>query len=199
MGRMPWTVYLWPGLPQVMRDARWSALWVALGSAFLLNLALSASLLWSELFAPGVRTSVWMAVAVLWVGWAAGSYLQDGRSATSGDRNAGADAFAEAMSHYLKEDWFEAERVLHGLLKQDPRDLEAGLMLATLWRRTGRLLEAEKELDRLGRFESSRKWELEIRRERELLDEAFREAAPVHGPAVDVSEPQPPVEMADAA
>lgn len=199
MGRMPWRVYLWPGLPQIMRDARWSALLVALGSAFLLILALSASLLWSELFDPGVRISVWMAVAVLWVGWAAVSYFQDGRSANPVDRNPVADAFAEALNHYFRGDWFETERVLHSLLKRDSRDLEAGLMLATLLRRTGRLQEAEKQLDRLERFEGSRKWDLEISRERGLLDEAFRENAPEHGPAGDVAGPHASVEMADAA
>ena len=76
------------------------------------------------------------------------------------------NGFREAAEYYLKGNWFEAECALVELLRQNPRDPEAGLMLATLLRHTGRLEEATNHLDRLERFEGSRKWALEIRRER---------------------------------
>ena len=79
------------------------------------------------------------------------------------------DAFGEALDHYLKGDYYQAEQMLEGLLRRNVRDLDARLMLATLLRHTGRLDEATRQLDTLARFEGAGKWELEIEQERELL------------------------------
>ena len=76
------------------------------------------------------------------------------------------------MEYYLRGDYFQAERLLGNLLREDSRDLEARLMLATLLRHTGRTDEAAAELNVLVRLEGAGKWELEIQRERELLREA---------------------------
>jgi thioredoxin-like negative regulator of GroEL len=88
---------------------------------------------------------------------------------------AGEATFEEAQEHYLKGNWFEAERVLGILLRRNTRDLEARLMLATLYRHTRRFDEAARQLDSLGRCEGAEKWEWEICRERELLAEARTE------------------------
>jgi len=199
MGRMPWATYLWPGLPQIWRDGSWSGLAMAVGFAALVNLALMASLLWIELFSPGVRNSVWIAVAVIWCGSAVASYRWDSRYPTRRDTAPEEDAFSEAIHHYLKGDWFESEHVLRRLLGEDPRDLDAGLMLATLLRRTGRASEAERQLDRLERLDGSEKWELEISRERELLDEARGESVTEPVQMTGAAAADPPAEMADAA
>jgi hypothetical protein len=70
-------------------------------------------------------------------------------------------------------------------------------MLATLLRHTKRYREAGASLDRLERFEGSEKWELEIRRERDLLDAARKEASNVPDQIEDSADP--PAEMLDAA
>lgn len=199
MGRMPWATYLWPGLPLVWKDGRWGALALAVGFAALVNLALMASLLWSELFATGVRSSVWMAVVILWWGSALLSYRWDSRASIRAESHRAQDAYAEALERYLQADWFESERTLRRLLEEDPRDLDAGLMLATLLRRTGRPREAERELDRIERFDGSRKWELEIRRERDLLNEDQGETTHESSARPHTAMLDPPVEMADAA
>jgi hypothetical protein len=142
---------------------------LAVGFASLLNLAISASWVWSELASPGVRTLVWVVVGLVWVVSVVAAFRWDRRQATWQETDAVRDAFAAAQDHYLKGNWFEAERILSGLLAENPRDVDAGLMRATLFRHTGRFGEAAGELERVERFESSRKWELEIRRERELL------------------------------
>jgi cytochrome c-type biogenesis protein CcmH/NrfG len=72
----------------------------------------------------------------------------------------------------LKGNWFEAERELNKLLRRDNRDLEARLMLATLLRHTKRFDEATRQLNVLVRLEGAKRWELEIRREGELITEA---------------------------
>lgn len=192
-------MYLWPGLPQIARDGSWAALAMAIGFAALVNVALTATLVWSELFSAGVRNLVWMAVLAIWAGSAVVSYRWDRRYAAR--RNAGAadGAFIEARDHYLKGNWFESEQVLRGLLGQNPRDLDAGLMLAALLRRAGRPDEARRELDRLKRLDGSEKWEPEITRELELLHDPGMESAPESVQETDTEASEPPAPTAEAA
>ncbi len=203
MGRMPWGTYLWPGLPQIWREGAWSALAVAVGFAALVNVALAASLIWTELLSPGVRNSLWMLILAIWAGSGAFAYWRDRRGGstegTGPAENEDISAFREALDHYLKRNWFQAERLLRDLLRKNPRDLDAGLMLATLLRSTDRLEEAEKELDRLGRFETCRKWELEIRREREFLREARTQGCCEPDAKADAAPIDQPDAPADAA
>jgi thioredoxin-like negative regulator of GroEL len=77
--------------------------------------------------------------------------------------------FREAQTRYLENDWVAAEQLLLKLLKQDARDVEGRLMLATLWRHQGRREEALRQLDRLGRLEAADKWRDEIAAERRRL------------------------------
>ena len=199
MDRTPWATYLWPGVPQWWRRGAWSALAFSIGFAAMVNLALAATLLWSELFTPGVRNLAWTAVVAIWLGAAILSYRWDRRHPARQDGGPAEDAFREALDHYLKGNWFEAEHVLGRLLRRDPRDLDAGMMLATLLRHTSRLDEAEGQLDRLERFDGCQKWELEIRRERELLGEARSQRDADAAPAVVPPASEEPQEMSDAA
>ena len=89
-----------------------------------------------------------------------------------GDAAGPADPFGKAAEQYLKGNWFETECILAGLLRRDPRDVDAGLMLATLYRHTRRLDEAAERLDQLERLDEGVKWALEINRERRWLAEA---------------------------
>lgn len=174
MGRMPRATYLWPGLPQIWKRGAWSALALAVGFALLVNAALVVSFLWSELLPHGARTILWVVVGLIWSGSAVTACFRNSQERTiraEQDRIIN-DPYPEALDHYLKGNWFEAECVLGELLRRNPRDLEAGLLLATLLRHTGRFDEAAGQLERLGRFEGCEKWELEIGRERRLLDEA---------------------------
>jgi hypothetical protein len=47
--------------------------------------------------------------------------------------------------------------------------VDAGLLLAAIYRQTGRLDEAECQLDHIERFDEAAKWALEIDRERRWL------------------------------
>jgi hypothetical protein len=176
MGRMPWCVYLWPGLPHVWRRGAWSGLAVAVGFAVMLNLALASSLVWTELELPaaGSRNGyLWLAIVVVWIGAGVFSLGWQRHQAGRDDGAAEREAFREALNYYLQQNWYEAERSLAGLLRRSPRDLDARMLLAGVLRRTDRLDEAAGELDRLSRMEGSRKWELEIAEERRRLGEAL--------------------------
>ena len=171
MHKMRWITCLWPGLPQLWTHGSWSGLVVAIGMAIVLNLLLLVSFGWSELSGPSLRSTLWVAFGVFWVAGTVWSARQFGRQTAAGSRDANEDGFTEALDHYLKGDYYQAEHVLEGLLRDNVRDLDARLMLATLLRHTGQLDDAARQLDTLARFEGVEKWELEIRQERKLLEE----------------------------
>jgi len=173
MGKTPKLAYLWPGLSQVWGRGTWSGLAMAVGFAVLFNLTLVASLIWSELFTPEIRRMAWGAVAVVWIGWAILGFGWDRHDEKVKTALAENDVFGEAQRYYLQGNWFETERLLRHLLRGNPRDVDARLMLATLLRHLERFEEAAEQLDRLGRTEGSQKWETEIGRERAFLAEAW--------------------------
>ena len=180
MRRTRWVTYLWPGLPQLWVYGSWFGLAVAVSAALLLNVALLGTFGWSELVAADVRRVLWAVLAAVWIAWAILSAVSAGRQGTRQQTDAAGVSFAAALDYYLKGNWFQAERELVGLLRKNARDLEARLTLATLLRRTGRLDEAEEQLESLAAFQGAEKWELEIRRERELMAavETAAEVAP---------------------
>jgi len=172
MGRTPWAIHLWPGFALVWKRGGWLALGWALAFAALVDFAIVATFIWTGLFPALVRKAAWMAVAVVWVG----SALVDrwlGRGLDSSDETARPDdPFREVVEQYVQGNWFETECLLADLLRRNPRDVDAGLMLATLYRHTGRLDEAVERLDHLQRLDEGAKWALEISRERRWLAEA---------------------------
>lgn len=177
MRRMRWITCLWPGLPQLWKYGSWSGLAIAVGAAAGLDLLLLVSFGWSELVSPSLRNTLWVAFGGLWVAAASWSVKQCRHRAAAANPDIQQDAFAEALDYYLKGDYYQAERLLDGLLRRNLRDLDARLMLATLLRHTGRNDEAKQQLDTLARFEGAGKWQWEIERERELLAAARKRRA----------------------
>jgi len=175
MRRTPWTTYAWPGLPQLWSNGSWSGLALAVVAAVLLDLLLLASFGWSELIDFRVRNALWLAFGVAWVVAVVWSVRQSRRRAADERLGPRRDVFSDAQEYYLRGDDYQAERILESLLRQNIRDVDARLMLATLLRRAGRIDEALRQLDTLARFEGAEKWELEILDERQLLAEAKRE------------------------
>lgn len=179
MCRMPWIVYMWPGLPQIWQRGSWFGLVIAIVAAGLLSFGLLAGFGFSELLAANVRRGLWAVIGVIWFVSAAVSHvwirrqtmLQEERLRRGAAREATPDeaTFSRAIEKYLRGDWFEAERLWGVLLSADSRDHDARLMLATLYRHTKRFDEAAEQLAMLQRFEGAEKWEFEIRREGELL------------------------------
>jgi thioredoxin-like negative regulator of GroEL len=150
---------------------------LALGTAAALDLLVLATFGWSELIAPGLRSALWAVFALFWIGAAVWSAVQCRRRAAAERPRPAEDGFSEALDHYLKGDYYQAERVLEELLRRNLRDVDARLMLATLLRHTGRLEEATRQLDTLVRLEGAGKWQWEIEREKDLLAEARTEQA----------------------
>jgi len=201
MRKMPMATYLWPGLPQLWIHGNWSAVAVAFAAAVGLNLALLGTFAWSELFGPDLRTALWVGLGIAWGVAAAYSVVWRRRRETGALSPAGGDPFANATDEYLKGSYFQAERLLGELLRRDHHDLDARLMLATLMRHSGRFDEARRQLDILLRLEGAEKWELEIRRERELLIQggSGNPAETEDNPVTNVNETRLPAERTHAA
>jgi hypothetical protein len=186
MSQGRWLTCLWPGLAELWLAGWWSGLLQAIGFAILLNGALVTTLVWTELLSPEVRFAGWTAVATLWV-----LGIWSAWRTTLTRREPDGDLFSSALSEYLQGNWFAAEAMLDQLVKADARDIEARLLLATLFRRTGRLEEARAALDRLSRSQGAEKWELEILRERSLMERmpAIEAAAPANKVSAADDEP----------
>lgn len=179
---MPKLACLWPGLPQLWMRGAWSGLALAVGFTVLVNLAVAASLVWTEWLSAGLLSACWGAVLALWLA-AAGVSLRGAGDDAERKVSAEEDLFREAQAHYLRGNWIEAETMLTRLIGRDARDVDARLMLATLKRHTNRLDEAEDELRRLVRLEDAGKWQQEIESERVQIagarNEQLLDGAPV--------------------
>jgi thioredoxin-like negative regulator of GroEL len=139
------------------------------------------------------------AVGVIWAASAIFSYRWDRSQIRLQNPRPAEDLFPVALDHYLKGNWFEAEQVLGGLLQANPRDVDASLMLATLYRHTHRYDEAQGQLERLTRYEGAEKWRLEITRERELLGQARNDSAAEPSGETPPSPADPSCEVMEAA
>jgi hypothetical protein len=171
------------------RRGDWWALLTAIGFAAVLNGALVCTFAWPAWLPAWVTFFGWILIAILWASlvWHEFHCLPALRG---GQDAAAASLLAKAQQEYLKRDWFETEVLLQRVLRDDRDDVDARLMLATLYRHTGRLEEADETLSQLERMEGAGKWKLEISRERNLISElGSKSETDRDGCPVSLSEP----------
>jgi len=151
---------------------------LAVGFTALVNVLAAATLVWTEWLDSNVRWAAYGTLAVVWLlSWIESRadwrrLLAELSAGEAGVPDAAETAdrwFREAQALYLAGDWVSAEQTLLKLLKQDARDAEARLMLATLWRHEGWLDATAEELDRLELLETAAPWKDEIAWERERI------------------------------
>ena len=139
-----------------------------LGSALLavtFHLALAATILWPEWLSPGERGLLWSGLGVAWLTGVAWSYQFVRKVDQKKQRRSSQDVFPEALRAYLQGNLAQAESFVREILKECPRDVEAALLLATIWRRRNHVDAAEKLLKNLARLEIATPWLWEIDRE----------------------------------
>ncbi len=161
-----WTV-LWPGLSRLWLRGQWRGLAIAIGFALLLNGLIITTFLWPRIIgtehaAVVVNSLGWFVVlcfwgASTWTAWHLLPRLQPGADVRGDDA-----LFLEAQHEYLKGNWYGAEQRLQRMLIDSPRDADAHLLLATLYRHTRRYDEARRVLDFLLRIDGGAKWLFEI-------------------------------------
>lgn len=171
-----WTV-LWPGLAQLWLRGQWSGLLVAVAFAAAVNVLLTTTFLWPGVIGSDGAALVFNSVGIVAVlcfwgasvvsTWRRLPRLQPGADARGDDA-----LFLRAQTEYLRGHWYEAEKLLLGLLQDSPRDADAHLLLATLYRHTRRYDEAQARLTLLQGLEGAAKWLFEIDEERRRIAEA---------------------------
>ena len=162
---------LYPGYDGLTRHGRWTFLFIALAFALILDVFIVLNFHWTAYLTPGQRNGFLAALVATWiilslVAGAKRRHIEAEQTADSTENK-----FSEATVQYLRGNWYETEHLLFGLLAKNPRDVEALLLQATLYRHTKRYDEALAVLDKLRLLEESGRWFLEIETERHLLAE----------------------------
>jgi hypothetical protein len=181
-----WTI-LWPGLSRLWLRGDIAGLGIACMFAAMLNGLLITTFLWPRIIGTGDAVVVfnivgWFVVLCFWgaSAWTAWRIMPQLRPNvdTHGD-----DALLlRAQTEYLRGHWYEAEKLLAQMLRASPRDADAHLLMASLYRHTRRYDEARKALAWLEHLEGGAKWRFEIGEERRRLADQER-AGPQPGDA----------------
>ncbi len=166
---------LWPGFVGVVRRGLWDQLAFALLFGALAQATLFVDFFWSDFPSGRLRAS---SVVVFLLGWiflgaVAGGRLKRYEKSLLFD--AEGELFLEAQTRYLRGEWFEAECALKSVLKKNPNDAEALLLLATLYRHVKRFSDARRTLATLEKLESADYWRHEICLEKEAIQSDLRE------------------------
>ncbi|MCA9101471.1 MAG: hypothetical protein R3C10_18440 [Pirellulales bacterium] len=168
---MRWALYLWPGMVALWTRGAWAGLVVAIAFAALLNVAMLGTWVWSEWLNGWQWWAAWSMVAATSAGALAygdGPRFA-GRAAPGLALDGADDLLAAAQREYLRTHWVEAEMLLRRQLVRHPADAAARLLLATLFRHTGRYDEARRELRQIESLNDGHVWSWEVERERLLL------------------------------
>ncbi|MCP3695781.1 MAG: hypothetical protein GY917_26520 [Planctomycetaceae bacterium] len=203
MQRATWITCCWPGLPQLWLRGQWRGLVTALAFAVLVNLGLAATFIWPQWWPASWCQVLWGGLGLTWcitaihscrfvAGWKISTTISTDRDWTRQNED---DYFSRAQAHYLKQNWFEAEQCLSSAVSVNAHDIDAFLMLISLFRHTGRHQEAKEVLQHVNTLETNGKWNWELKREQELLDSfeslVEEESAIPANPSVDPLQPLP--------
>lgn len=176
--------YLWPGLPHLWVEGSWAGLVLAIGFTALVNLAIVNLFVWPELLEVRAKWVGGGALVALWLAalWETRGELRRQAAKRRAQAEEGPDPDAERQAEadrqfmaaqrlYLAGDWTQTERKLLELIKANKQDVEAQLLLATVWRHLGRTRHAERRLRKLARLEIATPWAYEIERELQLVSQ----------------------------
>ncbi|MBR0238229.1 MAG: hypothetical protein IJQ39_09075 [Thermoguttaceae bacterium] len=159
--RIPFSTYLWPGLPQLTQRGTWTALFWALTTAFLADGVIITRFIWPEtfnLFWDNVILGAFTGVYV--VGCIVSYQIEKARDASQNSSNA--DLFPDAQKRYLEGKYFEAEQALDKLLNKTPEDIAARMLLIDLLVVNRRLEEALTVLQQTIEFSEAQPWKWEL-------------------------------------
>lgn len=171
----PWLL-LWPGLRSLWSRGELSGLALAVTFAILLNSALIGAFLRPDWVSSFGAIVLWVAAGSLWF---FSLWREATPAAAKPDSEREQAAFAtrtsflkRAQQAYLKGDWGGAEKMLLPQTRSDDFiDQEAQLLLASVYRRSGRIAEAEQLLSDL-KHSAAHNWGNEIANERRRLQDA---------------------------
>jgi len=165
---------LWPGFVGVVRRGLWDQLALALLFGVLAQATLFVNFFWNGFPSGYLRASSVVVFLVAWIFLGAVASGRLKRYEKSLLFDADGALFLEAQTRYLRGEWFEAECALKSVLKKNPQDAEALLLLATLYRHIKRFSEARQTLAALEKLETADYWTYEIGLEKQAIQTDLR-------------------------
>ena len=173
---------LWPGMAELWWRGQIAALPTAIAFTTAVNLALLTRFIYPE-WLSGLLVRLACCVGfVAWVVWVVRSVKELPELIAPRSVSDQPDHLPEAHAAYLAGKWYEAEGLLSDLLGVEPRDPPALLLLAGVYRHTGRFDAAEQVLQQLSRIEVADGWWLEREAEERRLERARAAAIENTGP-----------------
>ncbi len=169
--RAVWRItWLWPGLTRLWFQGEWTGLAQAVAFAVLVNLALFARWIRPDLVPPSIGFAAGALALGIWAMGLLHMTRRGGRRSDPVNPDNPQDLFLQAQEEYLKGNWSEAEAIARSLLRDNPRDSESHLLLASIFRRTDRLDSAHRSLRQAEQADEDRTWSAEIQRELDILE-----------------------------
>ena len=165
---------LWPGFVGVVRRGLWDQLALALLFGVFAQTTLFVNFFWSDYLSGYLRASIGVVFLIAWIFLGAVANGRLKRYEKSLLYDADGELFLEAQTRYLRGEWFEAECALKSVLKKNSQDVEALLLLATLYRHVKRFSEARQTLAALEKLEAADYWRYEIALEKEAIRSDLR-------------------------
>ncbi len=168
---------LWPALPELWFRGRLRALPTAIAFGLGLNFVLVARFIYPEWFSFSlVKVGTWLGIAA-WLFCVIRNVRELPTLLHPRKANPMPDRFVDAHLAFLRGQWSVAETLLSDGLAIEQRDPPALLLLAGVYRHTGRLDAARQCIQTLRVTEAADRWWLEVDAEekRLLRDAAYRD------------------------
>ena len=163
-----WLACMWPGVPRLLDEAQGLGFVWALGFSVLLNSWILFTFVWQQWIPDFASIGLGIGTAVVWCLFLV-RQLWFRRQLAVRQSEPGLGLFLDARTEYLRGNLAGAEQKLNEVISQRPEDLCSRLMIVSVLRRQGKVREAREQLRRLQRWRAASAWQLEIRREWELL------------------------------
>lgn len=169
-----WGMSLWPGFPAAWNSGSVGGMFLALLFVVGLQWAWIGTFVWPAWLTSWESQVLWWTLGfsvvgsiiyqTLYVAWLGGNRVAGCTDAV----------LHQAQAYYLQGSYFEAEELLVPYVSSGEWDVEAGLWLASIYRRTGRLEAAEVLLKTVESFERGGVWAEEISQERRKIKDIRR-------------------------
>ena len=149
-----------------------SSLPTAIGFAVAVNFVLVTRFLFPQLLPSGLAAMAFWSGLLVWLFLVFRNIQALPELVTPRVVSEAPDEFPAAHAAYLRGHWERAERLLGDVLAIEHRDPPSLLLLAGVYRQTGRIESARLLLTEIGRLEVSDRWYLEIAAEQQRLERA---------------------------
>lgn len=171
-----WVSCGWPGASRLWFQGDVTALIIAMTFAVLVNALLVVTWVRPDLVSTAWRVVGWGLVVGCWIVGCWGNVrtqrgLRD-RPELRDDENRQnqQDLFIQAQAEYLRGHWGESQALLEQLIDRAPSDVEAQLLLASVFRRSRRIDQSRRQLLGIERLEDAKRWHREVQHELKMLD-----------------------------